>query len=118
MTPSKDQASSEHIPEESVSEAPKLPEGKALAEIAAAEGNQNVPLGRVAAGPLSVLVNCQGKGTLKVTVQPMGMDFPLDCVDGEVSSTYNELGLKKPRPEGTVTVTAPSAVRWSLTVGQ
>ncbi|MFI6092450.1 hypothetical protein [Streptomyces sp. NPDC051218] len=48
----------------------------------------------------------------------MGMNFPLDCVDGEVSSTYNELGLKKSRPEGTVTVTAPSAVRWSLTVGQ
>lgn len=117
-TPSKDKARPEHIPGESVSEAPKLPEGKALAEIAAAKGNQNVPLGRVAAGPLSVLVNCQGKGTLKITVQPMGMNFPLDCVDGEVSSTYNELGLKKSRPEGTVTVTAPSAVRWSLTVGQ
>lgn len=117
-TPSKDKPRPEHIPGETVSEAPKLPEGKALAEIAAAKGNQDVPLGRIAAGPLSVLVNCQGKGTLKVTIQPMGMSFPLDCVDGQVSSTYNELGLKKSRPEGTVTVTASSAVRWSLTVGQ
>ncbi|MFE0175133.1 hypothetical protein ACFWZ2_22705 [Streptomyces sp. NPDC059002] len=117
-TPTKDAARPEHIPGESVSKAPKLPEGKPLAEVAAAKGNQNIPLSDIAKGPLSVLVNCQGNGTLKVTVQPMGMYFPLNCVDGEVSSTYNELGLKKARPKGTVTVTAPSSVRWSLTVGQ
>lgn len=108
----------EHIPGESVTEAPRLPEGEALAEVATAKGNQEVPLRRIAKGPLSVLVNCQGKGTLKVTVKPMGMSFPLECVDGEVSSTYNELGLKKARPKGTVTVEAASTVRWSLTIGQ
>ncbi|QIB48952.1 hypothetical protein G3H79_19430 [Streptomyces aureoverticillatus] len=72
----------------------------------------------MAKGALSVLVNCRGKGTLKVTVQPMGINFPLDCVNGEVSSTYNELGLKEARPEGTIKVTASSRVQWSLTAGQ
>ncbi|GHE55651.1 hypothetical protein GCM10018785_26310 [Streptomyces longispororuber] len=116
--PAKEQGRPEHIPGESVTAAPRLPEGKALAEIAAAEGSRTVPLGRIGEGPLSVLVNCQGRGTLEVTLQPMGMKFPLSCVKGEVSSTYNELRLKKPRAEATLKVTVPSTVRWSLTAGQ
>ncbi|WP_229919817.1 hypothetical protein [Streptomyces minutiscleroticus] len=72
----------------------------------------------MATGPLSVLVNCQGKGTLTVAVKPVGLSFPLECVQDAVSSTYNELQLKRERPEGAVTVTANSDVRWSLTVGQ
>ncbi|WP_240529641.1 hypothetical protein [Streptomyces mangrovisoli] len=45
------------------------------------------------------------------------MSFPLECVAGEVSSTYNQLTLKHPRTQGTVSVTAPSTVRWAVTVG-
>ncbi|MGY3201011.1 hypothetical protein [Streptomyces sp. TE5632] len=29
--------------------------------------------------------------TLTVSADPIGLGFPLECVDGEVSSTYNEL---------------------------
>ncbi|MEU2558766.1 hypothetical protein ABZ626_05400 [Streptomyces longispororuber] len=117
-TPTAEQARPERLPGESVTAAPRLPEGKALTKVAAAKGNRNIPLGRIGKGPLSVLVNCQGKGTLKVTLQPMGMRFPLSCVKGEVSSAYNELSLKKARAKATIKVTAPSTLRWSLTAGQ
>ncbi|MFF2847478.1 hypothetical protein ACFVT5_14240 [Streptomyces sp. NPDC058001] len=75
-------------------------------------------IGELQAQPLSVLVNCQGEGTLTVELEPVGLSFPLECVTEEVSSIYNEMRLKQPRKKGTVSVTAPSTVRWSLTVGQ
>lgn len=39
------------------------------------------------------------------------------CVAEEVSSTYNQLNLKHDRGRGAVSVTAPSTVRWAITVG-
>ncbi|MCH0562030.1 hypothetical protein I3F54_02255 [Streptomyces sp. MUM 2J] len=74
--------------------------------------------GGIKAGALSVLVNCQGEGKLTVSVDPVGLSFPLECVDGEVSSTFNQLDLKTNRTHGTVRVNAPSRVRWAITVGR
>ncbi|MBL1087449.1 hypothetical protein JK359_36800 [Streptomyces actinomycinicus] len=74
--------------------------------------------GGLKSGPLAILVNCKGHGKLTVEVKPVGMSFPLECAAGEVSSTYNQLDLKKPREQGTVSVTAPSTVRWAITVGR
>ncbi|MBN0045007.1 hypothetical protein JS756_12980 [Streptomyces actuosus] len=74
--------------------------------------------GGIKAGSLSVLVNCRGEGKLTVSVEPVGLSFPLECVDGEVSSTFNQLDLKSDRAHGTVRVTAPSRVRWAITVGR
>ncbi|MFF7145834.1 hypothetical protein ACFZB5_32310 [Streptomyces nodosus] len=108
----------EHIAGESVTKPPKLLSGVALAQAASAKGNGELELGHITAQPLSVLVNCQGKGTLTVEVRPMGFRFPLECVASKVNTTYNELHLKQPREQGVVSVTAPSSVRWSLTVGQ
>lgn len=109
----------EHIPGESVTEAPKLPYGKTLAEVASAHGNQTVELSDgIDAGALSVLVNCQGKGSVTISVKPINLTFALECVEGEVSSTYNELSLKQAREQASLSVTAPSTVRWALTVGQ
>ncbi|MGV9254952.1 hypothetical protein [Streptomyces sp. NPDC003697] len=116
-TPDKATGRAEHIEGESVTEAPKLPSGEPLVRVASAKGNRQMELGKIAAEPLSVLVNCQGKGTLTVKVRPMNLTFPLTCVAEEVSSTYNELRLATPRNGATVEVTAPSTVRWSLTVG-
>ncbi|MQS99942.1 hypothetical protein FF041_06830 [Streptomyces jumonjinensis] len=65
-----------------------------------------------------VLVRCQGKGTIKVTVRPVNSSFPLDCVDGEVVTTYNQLALRGVEKKGTVSVQAPSGVRWSMTIGR
>ncbi|MEU5090645.1 hypothetical protein [Streptomyces sp. NPDC021356] len=117
-TPGQRSDRAEHIPGENVTKAPKLPSGVPLAQVASVKGNREIELGHIAAQPLSVMVNCQGKGTLTVEVRPMRLSFPLECVAGEVSSTYNELKLKKSRDQGVVYVTAPSSVRWSLTVGQ
>ncbi|MET7427791.1 hypothetical protein ABZT16_02155 [Streptomyces flaveolus] len=109
----------EHVPGESVTKAPTLPDGDVVAEAANAVGNRRIDIkGGLKAGPLSVMVNCQGEGELTVLVEPAGLRFPLKCVAGEVSSTYNQLNLKRTRAQGTVSVTAPSGVRWAITVGR
>ncbi|MFJ3339085.1 hypothetical protein [Streptomyces sp. NPDC086766] len=102
-----------------MTKAPVLPEGKVVAQAVNATGNRELEIrGGIKAGPLSVLVNCQGKGTLTVSVEPVGLSFALECVDGEVSSTFNQLALKRARDHGTVSVTAPPKVHWALTVGR
>ncbi|WP_234535928.1 hypothetical protein [Streptomyces shenzhenensis] len=102
-----------------MSRAPVLPEGEIVAQVANASGNREMEIrGGIKAGALSVLVNCQGQGKLTVSLEPVGLSFPLECVNGEVSSTFNQLDLKRDRGHGTVSVTAPSSVRWALTVGR
>lgn len=109
----------EHVAGESVTKAPVLPDGRVVAEAANAVGNREMDIkGGLKAGPLSVMVNCQGEGELTVRVEPAGLRFPLKCVAGEVSSTYNQLNLKHTRTRGTVNVTAPPSVRWAITVGR
>jgi hypothetical protein len=109
----------QHVPGESVTKAPAYPDGKALIQKANVQGSQEIDIpGGLKAGPLSILVNCQGDGTLTVSVKPVGLSFPLTCVKEETSSIMNEMDLPSPRSHGTVTVTAPSGVRWALTVGQ
>lgn len=99
--------------------APALPEGEVVAQAVNAVGNRAMDIrGGIKAGPLSVLVNCQGKGTLTVSVEPVGLRFPVECVEGEVSSVFNQLSLTRAHDHGTVGVTAPSRVRWALTVGR
>jgi hypothetical protein len=39
-------------------------------------------------------------------------------VAGQVSSTYNQIALKKAREDAVLQVTAQSGVRWALSVGQ
>lgn len=110
----------EHTEGETVSRAPKpVDDGPVLLSVASKQGNAELPLTKeIGAGMLAIQVNCQGKGTLDVTVDPLGLSFPLNCVNEEVSSTYNEVHLKRARSEGTVRVSAPSTVRWALTAEQ
>ncbi|MCX5114830.1 hypothetical protein OOK13_41575 [Streptomyces sp. NBC_00378] len=110
----------EHIEGESVSRAPKpVNDGQVLLSVASKHGNAELPLTtEVGTGMLAIQVNCQGEGTLNVTVDPVGLSFPLECVNEEVSSTYNEIHLKRARSKGTVQITAPSTVRWALTAEQ
>ncbi|MGW1819185.1 hypothetical protein ACWCQM_37215 [Streptomyces sp. NPDC002125] len=110
----------EHIEGETVSTAPKqVNDGQVLLSVASKRGNAELPLTReIGAGLLAVQVNCLGKGTLEVAIEPVGLTFPLECVNTEVSSTYNEIRLKRARSEGTIRVTAPSGVRWALTAEQ
>ncbi|WP_405599686.1 hypothetical protein OG741_19785 [Streptomyces sp. NBC_01410] len=108
----------EHIEGETVTQAPKPVDGKAVLRVASRTGNATLPLSDIGAGRLAIQVNCQGKGTLTVSVTPIGLSFPLECVDHEVSSTYNEIRLKRARSEAAIQITAPSAVIWALTVEQ
>jgi hypothetical protein len=67
---------------------------------------------------LIIAVRCQGKGTIDVTVRPAEVSFPLHCLDDEVSTAYNQVGVSGVENEGTVSVEAPSTVRWSMTIGR
>lgn len=103
----------------SVKVAPKLPGGAVLAQVANAQGNQQVAVeGPIEKGPLAIMVTCQGAGTITVTLDPAGVSFPLECGAESANTTYNQVELKEARKSSTVSVTAPSRVRWALTVGQ
>ncbi|WP_232838818.1 hypothetical protein [Streptomyces geranii] len=117
-SPSPTTQRAEHVEGETVTKAPQVVDGKVLAAVADARGGQVLPLGGLRSGPVSIAVNCQGKGTLTVELRPVGLSFPLECVAGEVSSTYNQIALKNPRTDAVVQVTASSGVRWALSVGQ
>jgi hypothetical protein len=67
---------------------------------------------------LIVAVRCQGTGEIKVSVKPVNVGFPLECVDGEASTTYNQVGVAGVEKKGIVSVLAPSSVRWSMTIGR
>jgi len=109
----------EHVDGETVTKAPRIVDGKVIVAVADASGSRELSLeGGVRSGPVSIAVNCEGKGTLTVELAPVGLSFPLSCVAGEVSSTFNQIALKKPRAQATVKVTAGSGVRWALSVGQ
>ncbi|MEV7679489.1 hypothetical protein AB0O64_13155 [Streptomyces sp. NPDC088341] len=103
-----------------VSEAPPpLRGGEILLAAKSRQGNATLPLAKkIGDGRLGVQVNCRGKGTLSVSVEPVGLSFSLECVAQDVRGTHNEIDLKRPATEGTVRVTAPSAVTWALTVEQ
>ncbi|MFF4399702.1 hypothetical protein [Streptomyces sp. NPDC001480] len=102
-----------------MTEAPVLAEGEVLAQVADAGGSREMDIrGGTGPGALSVLVKCQGKGRLTVSVEPAGVSFPLGCVDGRVSSILNRLDVKRAHEHGTLSVAASAGVRWALTVGR
>ncbi|MFI9588305.1 hypothetical protein ACIHCQ_42475 [Streptomyces sp. NPDC052236] len=109
----------ENIEGETVAKAPKPVDGEVLLSVASRKGNATLPVkNEIGAGRLGVQVNCQGKGTLTVSVKPVGLSFPLKCVEHEVSSTYNEIQLKRARSEGIIQITASPTISWALTVEQ
>ncbi|MFE2354778.1 hypothetical protein [Streptomyces parvulus] len=67
---------------------------------------------------LIVAVSCRGSGSVKVSVPVLGTEFPLECGGAEPAVTYNQLAMNAAHKAGTVTVTAPSTVTWSVTVGR
>ncbi|MEU7291741.1 hypothetical protein AB0A76_00830 [Streptomyces exfoliatus] len=92
---------------------------KSLAAVANMQGNMEVALqGGVREAPLGIMVSCEGKGTMNVTYAPAGLSFPLQCVNGTVSTTFNQIDLKQKRASASISVQAPSSVRWAMSVGQ
>ncbi|GAA3011801.1 hypothetical protein GCM10020229_24090 [Kitasatospora albolonga] len=109
----------ERVASQAVTEAPKVPDETMLASVSDRTGSHTLPIsGGLTPGPVSVMVVCQGAGTLTVTLEPTGLGFPLECVAHESSTTYNQIGLRNARPEAAVKVDAPAGVRWSLSVAK
>ncbi|WP_216591009.1 hypothetical protein [Streptomyces brasiliscabiei] len=67
---------------------------------------------------LTVVVSCEGEGTIEVALRPLGASFPMDCLEGEVSSIQNVFAVDEAARAGTVSVTGPSSVQWSLAIGR
>jgi hypothetical protein len=84
-------------------------------------GSASMEFGKAKKGDgkaLTVGAQCEGKGEIEVSLRPMGGSFTMTCRDGEVSGEYNQFTVEDADRGGTVTVNAPSTVRWSLSVGR
>ncbi|MGI5196438.1 hypothetical protein ACQEVY_22785 [Streptomyces sp. CA-288835] len=104
----------------SVEQPPELDETETVAaEQGGTHGSHSFEFDKGKKGDaLIVAVRCQGKGTIDVVVRPAEVSFTMDCLDDEVSTAYNQVGVSGVENEGTVSVEAPSTVRWSMTIGR
>ncbi|MFJ9814743.1 hypothetical protein ACIRU3_05620 [Streptomyces sp. NPDC101151] len=85
----------------------------------ATTGNAGIAYGKGKKGDaLIVAVRCRGTGKIKVAVRSAHVSFPLECLDDQVSTTYNQVAVGGVDRSGVVSVEAPSSVRWSLTIGR
>lgn len=81
-------------------------------------GNASVAYSKGRKGDaLIVAVSCQGEGKIKVVVRSAHVSFSQLCVADKNSTNYNQVDLTGADRNGVASVEAPSAVRWSLTIG-
>ncbi|MDC2955593.1 hypothetical protein PO587_14060 [Streptomyces gilvifuscus] len=66
---------------------------------------------------LIVAVSCRGEGKIKVVVRSVHVSFSQPCVADKNSTNYNQVDLTGADRNGVASVEAPSAVRWSMTIG-
>ncbi|MFD6284836.1 hypothetical protein [Streptomyces sp. NPDC060205] len=67
---------------------------------------------------LILAVRCRGKGEIQVSVKPLNVDFTVTCVPGRTTTVHHQVGVAGAERRGSVSVTGPSTVRWSMTVGR
>ncbi|MFI1291463.1 hypothetical protein ACH4VM_23860 [Streptomyces sp. NPDC020792] len=98
---------------------PELDNGEALAgRQEVTSGNAGIAYSKGKEGDaLIVSVRCQGEGKIKVVVRSVRVSFPLECVADEVSTFSDQMAVTGADRDGVVSVEAPSAVRWSMTIG-
>lgn len=107
----------------SVAKPPNLAEDgvPVLVSAAALKGGAEYPLkGGIQAGKtLATAVNCQGDGTLRVSLEPAGLSFPLTCSEGNVTPTFNEVQFASTYKEAYFKFTpSPSSdITWSFAAG-
>lgn len=85
------------------------------------QGNASLEFGKAKKGDgdaLTIAVECEGKGKIEVALRSIATSFPLNCLDGEVTGTFNQFALDGADRAGTVSVTAAPGVCWSLSVGR
>ncbi|MFD9037450.1 hypothetical protein ACFVZA_39355 [Streptomyces bottropensis] len=117
-----DGADEADVPEVSVDRAPDLQMAdRVILRRDGTRGNASMEFGKARQGDgdtMSVGVECEGKGRIEVTLRPLHTSFSMECREGEVTGEYNQLTQDAADRAGTVSVTAPSGVRWSLSIGR
>ncbi|MEU6216734.1 hypothetical protein ABZ845_04315 [Streptomyces sp. NPDC047022] len=69
-------------------------------------------------GTLAIAVNCQGPGTLQVSVEPTKISFPVYCASGTIEPSLNEIGFTAPRGKATIALSPRGKnVTYSFAVG-
>ncbi|MGC0338273.1 hypothetical protein [Streptomyces sp. SLBN-8D4] len=103
----------------SVQKPPELDEGETLAgRQEMTNGNAGIAYSKGGKGDaLIVAVSCQGEGKIKVVVRSVHVSFSQPCVADKVSTIQNQVDLTGADRDGVASVEAPSAVRWSMTIG-
>ncbi|MEU2600365.1 hypothetical protein ABZ669_24855 [Streptomyces hirsutus] len=98
---------------------PELDEGETFAgRQEVTSGNASIAYSKGRKGDaLIVAVRCQGEGKIDVVVRPVHASFSQPCVADKISTIYNQVALTGADRGGVVSVEAPSAVRWSMTIG-
>jgi hypothetical protein len=106
--------------EPSVQQPPELDADETLAgRQGATSGAANVAFAKGKKGDaLVVALRCQGQGKVNVSVPSVHVSFPLECLADEISTTYNQVAVTGVERSGSVSVHAPSSVRWSMTIGR
>lgn len=103
----------------SVQKPPELDDGETLAgRQEVTSGNASVAYSKGRKGDaLIVAVRCRGEGKIKVVVRSVHTSFSQPCVADKISTIHNQVALAGADRGGVVSVEAPSAVRWSMTIG-
>lgn len=102
--------------DDSVTAPPLIPdEKKHLASTASRQGSATLPVAELPAGPVAVMVNCQGKGAMSLSVGDVS-SLTVSCEAG-AGGTYNVLNFKHAHKNAAVTVKADASIHWSLSVG-
>ena len=108
-------ADDDSVQDDSVQVAPRIPnEVRHLASATSEQGSAAVTISELPAGPVAIMVNCQGNGVISLAVADISLT--ISCAE-EVSGTYNVINLKSSRGAAAISVTANSTIRWSLSVG-
>jgi hypothetical protein len=106
----------------SVDRAPDLRmAGRVLLRQNGTRGSATLEYGKARKGDgdtVTIAVACEGAGKIEVVLGPDAASFPMACLDGEVTETYNQFTTDGAGRAGTVSVSATPEVRWSLSVGR
>ncbi|MDT6985331.1 hypothetical protein ACFSUJ_33335 [Streptomyces lusitanus] len=103
-----------------VAEPPELDQSERMAgQQPETTGSASFSFAKGAAGDaLIVAVRCRGAGTMNVAVRTVSVSFPVRCLAGGTRTLFNQVGLSGAEEPGSVSVTAPSGVHWSMTIGR
>lgn len=115
--PTTSAAPTETVSDISVDVAPQIPdEGIHLASVASQQGSRTVPLsGNFPAGPVALMVSCQGRGKLSLDVATVtGLQLPCTSV---ATGTYNVINFKTKHAAMSIEVRTDPQTKWSLSVG-